>query len=128
MEQLVTQRKRTISQTTDLTMPVALAVPSAGAVAPVLTTPVDGVGTFGAWVEQHYAVVGLLGMTMAGVIMMVPSVSVLAVKLGPVLALSSWIAGQGLAKAGRGAEADVAGSLALVALAVTTVAALFGAA
>jgi hypothetical protein len=90
--------------------------------------PVDGVGTFGAWVEQHFVTVGLLGMAMAAGIMVVPSVALMTVKLGPVAALLSWMIGQELAKGGRGSEADVAGSLALVALAATTVAAVLGAA
>jgi hypothetical protein len=127
MEQLVSQRKRTISQTTDLVLPVAMAaaVPAAPLAQP---SPVDGVGTFGAWVEQHYVAVGLVGMVMAAGIMLMPAVSLMTVKLGPVLALLSWFAGQELAKADRSGEADVAGSLALVALGATTVAAVLGAA
>jgi hypothetical protein len=125
VEQLVTQRKRTISQTTDLELPAALAATTAG-VAPV-SAPADGLGTFGAWVERHYLAVGLTGMVWAAGIMLVPAVSVMTVKLGPVLALLSWFAGQEMAKGDRAAEADVAGSLALVALAGTTLAALLGA-
>jgi hypothetical protein len=128
MEQMVNQRTRSISRTTDLELPVALAVPASGGTVSVVAMPVDGVGTFGAWVEQHFVTVGLLGMVMAAGIMVVPSVSLMTVKLGPVLALLSWMIGQELAKGGRGGEADVAGSLALVALAATTVAAVLGAA
>lgn len=128
MEPVVTQRTRSISQTTDLELPVALAIPVSGAPMGLVTAPVDGHGTFGAWVERHYVAVGLVGMLLAAGIMVVPAVSLMTAKLGPVVAMLSWFAGQELAKVDRGSEADVAGSLALVALAATTLAAVLGAA
>ena len=128
MEQLVSQERRNISQTADLTMPESFTVTAAVSVGPAPSgvSFVDGLGTFGAFVEQHHVAVGLTGMMLAGLILSFPAMAAMTVKLGPVLAILCWMAGHELAQRQRGAEADVAGSLALVALSATTIAALFG--
>jgi hypothetical protein len=120
MEQLVGHTRRTISQTSDLAAPPMMSVPASAPGS-------DGRGTFGAWVEQHYVAVALIGMVVAGSILSLPTMTAMTLKLGPVLAGLGWLAGRELVKRERLGAADVTVSLALVLVGATVMAAVYGA-
>ncbi|MBC7543647.1 MAG: hypothetical protein H7338_13040 [Candidatus Sericytochromatia bacterium] len=127
MQQLVKQTVRSTSQTTDLVAPASLSAPVGDPVpmsAPAAPSD-DGHGTFGVWVEQHHIAVGVAGMVFAAGLVTVPGLAAATLKLGPIVSVLSWMAGQELVKRQRGAEADVAGSLALGVLGAAVIAAFF---